>query len=214
MVRVNYGNIFRLSVIIVFIAGIYLAGRDAVKSKVKDYETIIRTEQEKAKTWRDNANYWHSKAETAELRNTESLQYLAKVDQRFAAISKEFEGVKKNLSNVQYVGFTGTQSSYQVTTHTRDTIFLINSDTARAMYFSYHDSTGWFNASGIILENGAIPLLRLNSRDSLVTVITRKKKLFKRPVYSQEIKSYNPHTRINYNASVMVNRRRKFLGVF
>ncbi len=211
---IRYGKIIKYVLILVVFAGLFFAGRCSHNAKLDSLESIIQTEQMKTKVWKDNSSLWHSKAQVAELKSSEALTYLAKVDQKFADISNQFEGVRKDLKNVQYLGFTGTQSTYTIHTGSKDTLFVIGHDTTKAHYINYVDSTGWFSVNGIMLNTGDIPFLNFRSKDSLVTVLTRKRRLFRKTIYNQEIKSYNPHTNINYNNSIFLNKRKRFLGLF
>lgn len=189
---------------IILSAIFYLSQREDKKS----YQNLIRTEQQKAKTWQDASGHWRQRAEAAEIKSADALKNMSRYDDRFSSIQKDFDIVKKNLKNLQYAGFTGTQSKYEVHTSSRDTLYVVAGDSTKARYFEYEDSLGWFRAEGMMLSNGVVPMLRFQSRDSLVTVMTVKKRLFRRPLYQQEVKSMNPHTRVAYSQSVIVRRRK------
>lgn len=177
------------------------------RSERISYENLLRSETAKSKVWKDEYGQWRHRAETAEIRSSEALKTLSKTDVRFKSIQEDFELVKKNLKNLESASFTGTRSSYQVSTSSSDTIFVMAGDTSKARYFMYRDTAGWFSTEGVMLANGMVPVLRFQCRDSLVTVVTKKRRWFRRPLFEQEIKSMNPYTRVGYSKSVIVKRR-------
>jgi hypothetical protein len=177
------------------------------RSERVSYENLLRSESAKAKVWKDEYGQWRYRAETAEIRSSEALKTLSRTDARFKSIQEDFELVKKNLKNLESASFTGTRSGYQVSTSSSDTIFVIAGDTSKARYFMYRDTAGWFSTEGVMLENGMVPVLKFQCRDSLVTVVTKKRRWFRRPLFEQEIKSMNPHTHVGYSKSVIVKRR-------
>lgn len=214
MIRFNLKYIFLFVAFLVVALSCLHIGHRSNQNKISSYESSIRAEQQNVKKWQDNTGLWRSRAESAEIKSNDALKYLATYDKNFATLSQEFDGLKKNLKNLQYVGFTGTSSSYNIHTSSKDTIFVFQKDTSKAKYFDYKDSSGWFTAKGYMLENGDVPLLDFETRDSLVTVLTKKKRLFRKAIYTQEIKSYNPHTKVSYNRSVLVHKPKRFLGIF
>lgn len=214
MIRLDFKWIIIAAAAIAIIFGIYFIGRSSNGNQITDLQNILRTEQQKSKTWKDEAGHWRSKSESAEIKTNDALKYLSQHDERFAQISKQFEGINKNLKNLQYVSFTGTASEYVLHPSTKDTLLVFHHDTTRAKVFSCTDSLGWYKVNGLILPNGQVPYLVVDTKDSLETVLARHKKLFKAATFTQEIKSFNPNTKVVYNQSVIVNKPKKFLGIF
>ena len=214
MLNFKFKWISIILVSIILLLGAFIIGHRSNVNQVSSYENLLRVEKQKSKVWQDESGRWHSKAETAQLKSTEALCYLAKYDLRFANLSKDFDGVRKDLKNIQYAGFTGTQSDYTIRTSSKDTMIVLNQDTTHGMYFDYLDPEGWFLANGFVLKNGNIPFLHFSCRDSLTTVITKKRRLFRKAILNQEIKSSNPYTKITYNQSVFIAKRKRFLGIF
>lgn len=214
MIRFNFKYIIIAAAAIAIMLGIYFMGRSSKGNEVTDLQNILRIEQQKTKVWQDEAGHWRNKSESAEIRTNDALQYIAQHDTRFENLSKEFQGLKNNLKNLQYAGFTGFTSEYDFAPKTKDTLVVFHHDTTLAKSFSYIDSLGWYTAKGLILPNGEVPYLSLQTKDSLVTVLSKHKKLFKTATFTQEVKSFNPHTKVVYNQSVIVNKPKKFLGIF
>jgi hypothetical protein len=196
-------NVLAAAVMLALLFGVFLAGKYSRQKEVHSYENIIRAKDAEVKIWKDETSNWRILTESAEITSKEALKYLASTDVRFKNLSDEFTGVKKNLKNLEAASFGSSSSVYNITNiQTKDTV--IGSQAAKS--FVYVDSAGWFSAYGLVMPDGKIPNLKFESRDSLVTVITKKRRFLRRPVYFQEIKSYNPHNQITYSSSVIVNR--------
>ncbi|MCU0385514.1 MAG: hypothetical protein MUE38_05770 [Flavihumibacter sp.] len=188
-----------------------LIGHYNQQTKVSDYENYLRKEKETSKTWRDNANHWHNKASAEEVRNSTALKDLALVEERLGSLSEQFEGLRKNLGNLSYAGFSGSSSSYKIVTGTKDTIVIFNKDTVNAIGFNYEDPQGWYSVKGVVSQERKIASLKFYSRDSLVSVVYWKRPwLLGKKKFSQEIKSFNPNTRIVYNKAIIVKKQKRF----
>lgn len=213
MIRLDFKWIIIAIISLSTLLCMYFMGKSANRNQISDLQNIITTQKKESKIWKDEAGHWKNKTQAAEIKTNDALKFLSEHDARFAQISKEFEGVNKNLKNLQYVGFTGTSSRYEMYPSSVDTLVIFHKDTLKAKVSSYVDSLGWFSAKGIVI-NGEIEYLIVSTKDSLETVLVKHKKLFKAASFTQEIKSYNPNTKVLYNESVIVNKPKKFLGIF
>lgn len=194
---------FRALVVLVFLGIAFMLGRKTIADEKESYENIIRNEQFKAKVWKDNAEHWHLKTEAAEVTSRQALKHLSKYDAQFASLQTSFESVNKNLRNLQAAAWTGSTSTYNITTTLRDTVF---SDSVRGRVFDVLDTSGWCTGTGFVRDDKLN--LDLVTRDSVDIAFTRKRRLFRRSLYFAELKSKNPHTRITYSRAVVVNKKR------
>jgi len=168
-----------------------------LKNSLTKYYAI---KDQEIKTWKDNSGYWRSKAETAEI-NREDLKKLEELKN----LSKEFEGVKKSLKNLEnYIGIS-SETTINKTVNLKDTTIYKNNIAYTVPKFEFKDE--WTDITGVI-DSGKVDL-KISSKDSLDVVQYWDRKWFLgKKKYFTEIKSFNPNTKITYQRSIKTKRKK------
>ena len=215
MNRFTIGIIAVLTLLLIVFYGRIASLRD----RASNYEALYKQSQKKAKVWQDKAGNWRSRAETADI-SVRTLKDLVKNgDKRFVDLSKSFEGLNKNLKNLQNLTNTNTNSIVNFTTNLRDTtIVVVQGNTSDSIpvvvqVFEWKDSLGYSTFSGQINNGEITGAMSITDSLDMVTYWKRPWLLGKKK-YFTEIRSKNPATRIIYNKSIVVKpKRRRLLGI-
>jgi hypothetical protein len=187
--------IFLLLVIFVLFAKLREVSQS--NTSLKNYNNI---KEKEVKVWQDNYGYWRSKAEASEI-TKDNLKDLEELKN----LSKDFEGVKKSLRNLENYIATSTSTTINKTINLKDTTIYRDSIAYNLPSFRYDDK--WTTINGLI-ENGKVDVM-VSSRDSLDIVQYWDRKWFLgRKKYFTEVKSFNPNTKVDYQKNIKVKRKR------
>ncbi len=177
------------------------------QKEISSYKGYIKSQATEIKAWKDEKQRWHTQTEITQLRNAQALRLIARYDKDFSDLHKNVSSLKKNLSNLQYASIVGMKSNYvNRGVPIRDTLIVLNKDTANAYVVNIQDSAGWYSISALAIRDQLLNV-NINTRDSLTTVLTYKRKWFLgRKRYYQEIVSHNPHSKVVYSKSVLIHK--------
>jgi Na+-transporting methylmalonyl-CoA/oxaloacetate decarboxylase gamma subunit len=177
------------------------------QEEIFSYKGYIKGQATEIKAWKDEKQRWHTQTEITELRNAQALKLIARYDKDFSDLHKNVSSLKKNLSNLQYASIVGMESHYDNRgVPIKDTLIVLNKDTTKAYVVNIQDSSGWYSITALAIRDQLLNV-NINTRDSLTTVLTYKRKWFLgRKRYYQEIVSHNPHSRIVYSKSILLRK--------
>lgn len=191
---------------VVFFIGCFVFGflykcADDRAERNEGYRELNKVEHQAAVQFKDEANRWHSRAEQAYI-SSKTIED----NPAFQKMLSEFQDIKKNLKNTTSIQTLSTESSYKYNLHLKDTTIKI-CDTIRVIRSArYHDQ--WIDINALVDGNDLRPEIII--RDSLTCVGYWKRKwILSRKKYYSEIISQNPHTRITYNRSLIITKKRK-----
>jgi hypothetical protein len=205
----NWLRISIVGLIAIFITILFssLAAYKTERDKRISYENLYRSSDQKVKIYQDSEKAWHTRSDVYEVKSIEALRLVAKYDPVLANLDKRFESVNKNLKNIQYLGISSMSSSYPIDRPgSTDTLVIFNKDTIQAKAIIQTDSLRWYTFKALVYNN-TIQHIDFQAHDSLETVITFKRKwLLGRKRYFQEIKSLNPHSKVNYARSIKIGK--------
>jgi hypothetical protein len=190
---------------LLLIAGLMLGRILILEGKVekgKEYEGLYKSSAVEAKVWKDKHDQWHSKAQELAVSNS-TLKQMSRQDPDLIRLLLEVKDIKKNLSNLQSFNSVGTHTETRFNVRMKDTTIATG---GKAKFFDYE--TKWDKYKGMIIGDSAF--LQRDGRDSLAIAAywTRKWFLAKKKYFSEVI-SANPDTKITYNRSLIVKRKRK-----
>lgn len=199
----NRLNLIILIACLLIIAGLgcYTFVLHSKLESISDYKTLYESKSKENKVWKDQYGYWRNRAETVEI-TKENLQDIKELQH----LSSEFEGLKKNLKNLETYINANTVTEIHKTVKLRDsTIYSVDSVPIRIPVFSYKDK--WESVRGAIVDDSIT--LNISHMDSLSIVqYWDRRWLLAKKKYFIEIKSDNPNTRIVYQKSIMVKRKK------
>jgi hypothetical protein len=188
--------------------GYYITVLNKKIASLDSYKSLYETANKENKQWKDKSGLWHNKTETAvvtkdNLENIKELQDIA----------SEINGLKKNLKNLESYINVNSSTTIESTIKIKDTTIynIKDSSVTKLKHFTYKDK--WQRDSVAIIGDSA--RFFHESNDSLAIVGFWERKWFLgKKTYFTEIKSYNPNTKINYQRSIKVNKRKKGLFGF
>jgi hypothetical protein len=176
--------------------------------EINSYKASLESHKKEIQIWKDNEGLWRSKLEVSLITSRDALKTLAIYDERFNSLSSQFDGLKKNLSNLNSVNFSSSSSNYNITTKIKDSVIINNKDTSKFYVFNYCDPEGWYITSGKINYDNKILSIKIESKDSISSVVYWKRKwLLGRKKFYQEVKSFNPNTKIKYSESIIFKKK-------
>lgn len=196
--------IFILALSLFFLIGIGMANK--LEQERDSLQSIIIAKDAEIKTWKDNAQQWHTQTTVADINSHKALKLLIAYDTNFQRISKDFESLKKSMRNLSYYSTNNMASKYNFTAPVTDTSIIDHNDTTKIQIINVADTAGWYNFKAII-NNNNVAVIDFSTKDSISTVVTFKRKWFLgRKRYTQEIISHNPHSKINYARSILIHK--------
>lgn len=177
-----------------------------INAQIDDYELLLNTQKQSSVSWKDQAGYWRNQSNVLVLQTDKSLKMLSKTNEEFMNLKNEFSALKSNLKNLSLYAKTGIQSNYQLHVPLRDTV-LLQADSSLKVVKKLHFRSKWIAMDGFVVGDSLLP--QIQTYDSLVTVVYWKRKWFLgKKRYVQDIKSFNPHTQIKFNQTVIVRKLR------
>lgn len=175
--------------------------------EIKSYKELIKSKETEVKVWKDNEGLWRSKLEVSLITNREAIKTIAMYDKSFIELKKDFSSLKKDMKNLESFNSSSYSSDYYINSSIKDTVFI--GDTVS--YYHFKDSTFWNSCNGIIdIKNNKINI-SVQSRDSIVSIVTKQRRLLRKPIYNNEQKSFNPNTKILNSRFILVKTKRRFL---
>ncbi len=170
-------------------------------TKANDYKSLYETRDTENKVWKDQSGYWRNRAETVEI-TKDNLGVIREL----SGLSAQFEGLKKNMKNLENYIQASSSTTINKTIYLTDTSY-IGSDSIRikAQAFSYADK---FDTIQGLVKKGTVDI-KIKHRDKLdiVQYWDRKWFLGKKKTLI-EIKSENPNTTVDYSKNIKVKRKR------
>lgn len=152
------------------------------------YKSLYEVENKQNKIYRDKDSTWRNKSQDVIVSKSQLDQV-----KELQNLHKEFDGVKKSLSNLENY----TKLS-EVTTINK-TIYIIDSS------FIYSDK---YDTIKGIIKNGKVNLTDIH-RDSLIIVQYWDRAWFLgKKKYYTDIKSTNPNTKIDYQKNIKTERKK------
>ena len=167
-------------------------------------ENVIRAQEQNIKIYQDEKKNWVTQHEVAEIRNAEAMEIMKQHDKEMLAT---LERINKRMKSIEYLCITAMASNYNIPApSTKDTIVMINNESVKAQALSYQDPAGWYSFKALNV-GGTIQDINFQTHDSLITSVTWKRRwLFGRKRYTQEIISLNPNSRVHYARSIIVKK--------
>lgn len=192
-----------LLILVAFLSVVLLGKRN----ELVEVGRLATNRGDSIRIFQDENLAWHTRGEVMELKTVEAVNLLAKYDKSFEDLHTKFETINHNMKNLQYLGITQMRTNYHIKEPgSKDTLYVLKSDTIPAQVATMRDTAGWYDFKAIVI-NGQIRDIQINTRDSLSTAITYKRKWFLgRKRYQQEIISHNPHSKITYSRSVIIHK--------
>lgn len=194
-----------VALVLIMAFGLFTFSRH--KQERQELQSLLDHRKDSIRNFQDQANNWHSISNVFEVRSVQALQLAASQNKQIQDLHQNFEFVRKDLKNLQYLGITAMQSNYLINEPTKtDTIFISQKDTIPAQIYTKTDTAGWYQVKAVFI-NSQIKDISLTTRDSITTAITWRRKywIFGRKRYTQEIISHNPYTRVSYQKNIIVN---------
>lgn len=166
--------------------------------ELSGFKSLYQTSQQEAKIWQDKDNAWRIRVQAAEI-TKENLKDLAEVK----TLIKQFN-LKKSGNNLESYIQTNTETTIHKQVRLKDTTIYFG-DTVTVPAFNYHDQ--WMDIRGVV-QDGKVDL-KIQNQDSLQVVTYWKRSWFLgKKKYFTEIKSSNPSTKLTYEKSIKVKKRR------
>jgi hypothetical protein len=177
------------------------------RTEAKELKDQLRAMNANIVTYKDEQERWHAERETEAISHIKTLRTIAEYDNQIKATLADLPTVKKSLKNLEYLGIAGIKSGYNVLpTSVKDTLYVVNKDTSKAKINTGIDPEGWYSYRAYV-SNNTIQELSFFTNDSIANAVTFKRKwLFGRKRYNQELISYNPNSKIRYSRSIIVRR--------
>jgi hypothetical protein len=193
-----------LAILIAFlIADVIILQRKV--SSLKSYESLYNAQVTGNKVWKAKDGLWSNNTSTIEITkdNLENVQELKD-------LSSQFEGLKKSLKNLENYMSVNSSTTIERTIKVKDTIIYNKKDSSKTLvrHFSYKDK--WQKDSVAIIGDSAQFFHTNKDSLSIVGYWDRSWFLGKKK-YFTEIKSYNPNTKIDYQRSIKVSKRKRGL---
>lgn len=188
-------------------------------SRAQDYKSLYEGQVEKNKIWVDELNHWRNKAQAAEV-SVSTLKALAdKGDPEITKIREEFKEVKKSFKNLESFSTIETSTTSEVKGIVHDTIIkeVQGADTvslkeqiitASNAWNTYIISIGPDSNTAVVHREGkeefdaAVFWQRLNKKGNKTIWPFGKK------VWSSEMVSKNPETKIVKLSSLIVKKKK------
>ena len=169
------------------------------------YKSLYAASVAENKVWQDKVGLWRNRAETAEITkdNLDKIKDLA-------TLASEFDGLKKNLKNLENYINVSTTTTIHKTIKLRDTTIYstIDSIPVDGRYFAYKDK---WESDSVGIKGDSATFIH-STKDSLEIVVYYKRSwVLGKKKYETEIKSLNPSTKVTYQKSLKVKRRRSLL---
>jgi hypothetical protein len=194
------------TVIILVICVLYFKCSHNEQKERHSLQSIIIAKDAEIRTWKDNAQQWHTQTTVADINSHKALKLLVAYDTNFQRLSKDFVSLKKSMRNLSYYNTHNMGSTYHITAPVTDTSIIDHNDTTQIQIIDVADSAGWYNFKAVI-NTHKVAVIDFNTKDSISTVVTFKRRWFLgRKRYTQEIISHNPHSKINYARSIIVHK--------
>lgn len=186
-----------------FAVSVYQCKRN--DSRIDDIKNIVVSQNESIRTFKDEANRWHSVATATQLQHHEAVKLYIKSDTQLNSVVKQFTIVKKSLRNLEYLGVTGLSSNYNIKPQIfRDTVILQNKDTLKAKFVYGAEPKNYYHYQAIVYNND-IKDLQIQTNDTINVAVTKWRKWFlgKRR-YRSEVISSNPYSKITYQKTLLI----------
>lgn len=171
---------------------------DSLTSYKSLYEAFV-TEN---KVWKGEDGLWKNNTKTIEV-TKDNLGDVKELEN----LHKEFDGLKKSIKNLENYMSVTSSTTITKTIKVKDTIIYNDKDSSKTFvkHFAYKDK--WQSDSVAIVGDSA--RFFHSNRDSLVIVGYWDRKWFLgKKRYFTEVKSYNPNTKIDYQRSIKIKRKK------
>ncbi|MFN8436132.1 MAG: DUF6549 family protein [Cytophagales bacterium] len=184
-----------------FIVGLVQCHRQ--ESRFEQLEQTLKLQNESFKSWQSKDGKNHAQNAVLVANDADMARILMNNTEEFKNFKNDFEGIKKNLKNLQLASKTTLQSHYYTNNFNyKDTVVK---DTA-GKYFN--TSSTWYQVNGLVANNKIIDL-NIYTKDSLaMAVYWHRKWLFGKKRYTHEIINTNPYNKITYNKSLILIKKR------
>jgi hypothetical protein len=203
----NRLNIIIIGVLLLVLVGLsifcYTLSRKV--DSLSSYKSLYEASVTENKVWKGEDGLWKNNTKTIEV-TKDNLGDVKELEN----LHKEFSGLKKSIKNLENYMSVNSSTTITQTIKIKDTIIYNAKDSSRIFlkHFTYKDK--WQSDSVAIIGDSA--RFFHNSRDSLAVVGYWDRKWFLgKKSYFTEIKSYNPNTKIDYQRSIKVKSKKKFL---
>lgn len=183
--------------------GTYFLNRekDKWRENANSLTTLYNLEKQAVRKWKDAEGQSRARAQTAEATAEALNSYLPE-------LREEFDGLKKELQNLETYISTTLTTTGEVSAQLTDTLYIYRSDTIRAQTFEKRDT--WSYHRGIVFEDSVQLSYEIKDSVSFVTY-WEGRNIFRRGTLQIEGISYNPNTTISglRNIKIPPPRRRK-----
>ncbi len=169
------------------------------------YKPLYEASVTENKVWKGKDSLWVNNTKTIEV-TKDNLGDIKELQN----LPKEFEGLKKSIKNLENYMSVNSSTTITKTIKVKDTIIYNAKDSSKTFvkHFAYKDK--WQRDSVAIVGDSA--RFFHSNRDSLAVVGYWDRTWFLgKKSYFTEIKSYNPNTKIDYQRSIKVKRKKSLL---
>ena len=173
-------------------------------SAIRDFKSMVNYETTESKAWQDDAGAWRHRSEVVRLENQSSMYNAIKTDSKINELVKSVDGIKNNMRNLKSVTVTGTHTIIEKHIPIHDTIFIKGVDTTLGKKFYYQDK--YTTIKGVIVQDTLYP--KIENRDTIFSAVYWKRKWFLgRKRYTQDLRSSNPDTKIEYSKNISIVKK-------
>ena len=203
----NRLNLIILGVLLLIITALFFYVKhlqNELESK-SSFENLYTIEHQKALKFQDDAGHWRSRAQIAEVTQDNLLDI-----EELKGLATEFKELKRNLKNLDSYSQINTTTDIHRTIKLKDTTIVTKKSVVEhGKTFNYSDK---FDSISGVVVNDSIQW-QIKHKEELEVVSYWKRKWFLgKKTYECEIKSANPNTKISYQKSLKVKRKKR--GVF
>ncbi len=185
--------IYALVLLLIIGMGIYIHLLHTKIDNVNSYKSLYEVEHSQNLIFKAKDSTWHNRTEVAVVSKSE-LKYV----QELQNLHKEFEGVKKNLKNLESYTQLSQVTTINKTIHIKDSVFTYTTkfDTIRGR-----------------ISNDSVSLISKHYDKLKVVQYWERKWFLGKKTWDVEIKSDNPNTIITYQKSIMSKKKKNLLGL-
>lgn len=157
----------------------------------KYFKDLYESEQKVSKQWKDEANHWHSKAESVQI-STNDLKSIKEL----SGLTVEIAGLKSSLKNLISYNKVNTETVIHRTIYLKDSSFVLANKYDTITEVTKGDSAELTIKVGVPLE--------------IVQYWDRSWFLGKK-YYQNEVISDNMDTKVTFNKSIIAKRKKGLL---
>lgn len=201
---INRLHLILYGILLLIILGLFAAFKilSDKLSSAEGFKDLYESEQKVSKQWKDNANHWHSKAESVQI-SADDMQHIKEL----AGLPAEVSGLKQSMKNLQSYNQVAIESNTHRQIVLKDTILNITGGGVTHVQV-FDDTTNKFEEYKGSVVNGKLDIDRIG-KDTLEIVQYWDRKCFIcKKHYENEVLSKDTTTKIPFNRSIIAKRKK------